>query len=340
MFAFFSPKIGWEYQWDALSDAGGLANFADGANLLDHRPIYAYHADRKLAAVTHFVPEGPWEPAPKIVLTAVCVVRGSLSCADLVARDGLLESMTAEILQSNQRFLQQDVSSGRDFEFFLPPGKYQLRCYSYPLTHHVMTDFTVEPGQLELRLDPVDLPATKQTLLKGENAPDLADIADWKNSKSIRLSDLRGRPVVLDFWGQWCGPCLGAMPKLMKLYDEYEPKGVSIIGIHVDVDKSGGSPLVASTKQLDEALLPIRKEAWEGRDIPFPVAISTPRQVPYDPRVTDMAPSQVAADYGIVGYPTLILIDSEGRIVDSFMPHAEDFARLVKLLDTMVRPKP
>jgi thiol-disulfide isomerase/thioredoxin len=340
MFVNFNLKNGeCQYKWDAISDSSGLARFREGSNLLDHRPVYAYHADRKLAAVAHFAPEGPWEPAPTIVLTPVCVVSGEVSCADLDARHRPPEGMVIDIFQDHQLFLQLGVPAGQRFDFSLPSGQYQLLSYSYPFTHFVSRDFTVEPGQRTLRLDPIDLPATKLTLLKGEIAPELADIADWKNSGPIRLSDVRGRPVVLDFWGRWCGPCLGAMPKLMKLYDEYEPKGVTVIGVHVDADKAGTNHLIASTSELDDALQEVRKEAWQGRDIPFPVAISTPRQVAYDPRVTDMAPSQVAADYGIVAYPTLILVDAEGKIVDSFMPSDKDFARLMKLLDTMTQPK-
>jgi thiol-disulfide isomerase/thioredoxin len=340
MFAFFDPTTGeWQYKWDATSEADGVARFREGSNLLDHRPIYVYHADRKLAAVAHFAPEGPWEPAPKIVLAPACVVSGALACADLAARHRPLERMTTNVYHKDARFLQIGVLADQGFTFFLPAGQYQLLSNSYPSTHFVATDFTVERGQRTLRLDPIDLPATKLALLKGEMAPELAEIADWKNSEPLRLSDLRGRAVVLDFWGRWCGPCLDAMPKLMKLHDEYERKGVTVIGVHVDVDKEATGPLVASASELDDALKSVRKERWQGRDIPFPVAISTPKPVPYSSRVADMAPSQAAADYGIVGFPTMILIDAEGKVVDSFMPHDNDFARLSKRLDTMTQAK-
>lgn len=340
LFSFLNAKDGkWQYQWDATSDSDGLARFREGASLLDRRPLYAYHADRKLAVVARFAPEGPWEPTPSIVMTPACVVSGELSCADLDARHRPVEVMGINVFQDHKRFLQLSVPAGQDFELFLPSGQYELLADSYPFTHFVSRDFTVGSAQRTLRLDPIDLPATKLALLKGEMAPELADIADWKNSGPIRLSDLNGRPVLLDFWGQWCGPCIGSMPKLMKLYDEYEPKGVAVIGIHVDVDKEGGSPLISSTRQLDAVLEPIRKEAWQGRDIPFPVAISTPKQVAYDPRVEDLAPSQVAADYGIVGFPTTILIDREGKIVDSFMGTDKDLLRLTKRLDMMVSAK-
>src|SRR4051794_31575086 len=45
MFAYFNAKDGeWQYTWDAKSDSDGLARFREGSNLLDHRPVYAYHA--------------------------------------------------------------------------------------------------------------------------------------------------------------------------------------------------------------------------------------------------------------------------------------------------------
>jgi len=49
------------------------------------------------------------------------------------------------------------------------------------------------------------------------------------NGGPLTLASLRGKVVLLDFWGEWCGPCVGSMPYLMKLYDKYRDKGLEII---------------------------------------------------------------------------------------------------------------
>jgi len=61
------------------------------------------------------------------------------------------------------------------------------------------------------------------------------------SGKPISMSDLKGKVVVVDFWATWCGPCVGEMPTMKKLYAEYKPKGVEFIGVSLDQpEKDGG----------------------------------------------------------------------------------------------------
>jgi peroxiredoxin len=52
--------------------------------------------------------------------------------------------------------------------------------------------------------------------------------------KPLRLSDLRKRPVILDFWATWCGPCRASMPHLSEMQVRYERRGLAVIGLSVD----------------------------------------------------------------------------------------------------------
>lgn len=70
----------------------------------------------------------------------------------------------------------------------------------------------------------------KQLRIQGEAAPELI-IAKWVDQTPVRLSDLRGRVVMLDFWAPWCPPCLDAFPALNAWHDEYKEKGLVVIGI-------------------------------------------------------------------------------------------------------------
>jgi cytochrome c biogenesis protein CcmG/thiol:disulfide interchange protein DsbE len=72
-------------------------------------------------------------------------------------------------------------------------------------------------------------PAT--TSLVGSPAPDFA-LADL-NGNPIRLADLRGRPVIVNFWASWCGPCVEEFPLLQRALDEHRVQGLTVVGIVV-----------------------------------------------------------------------------------------------------------
>ncbi len=60
-------------------------------------------------------------------------------------------------------------------------------------------------------------------------APDFA-LEDIRG-RTVRLSDYRGKVVLINFWASWCAPCLTEMPELVRLQEEYGKKGLQIIGI-------------------------------------------------------------------------------------------------------------
>ena len=54
------------------------------------------------------------------------------------------------------------------------------------------------------------------------------------DGKNLKLSDYKGKVVVIDFWATWCGPCRRGIPDLVDLKKKYESKGLEVIGISVD----------------------------------------------------------------------------------------------------------
>ena len=52
--------------------------------------------------------------------------------------------------------------------------------------------------------------------------------------KSLRLSELKNRPLIVDFWATWCGPCKASMPHLSSMQSRYEKRGLAVIGMSVD----------------------------------------------------------------------------------------------------------
>jgi cytochrome c biogenesis protein CcmG/thiol:disulfide interchange protein DsbE len=54
--------------------------------------------------------------------------------------------------------------------------------------------------------------------------------------RKVALSDLRGQVVVLNFWATWCAPCVEEMPSLVQLQQRFKDKGITVVGISIDVD--------------------------------------------------------------------------------------------------------
>jgi thiol-disulfide isomerase/thioredoxin len=83
---------------------------------------------------------------------------------------------------------------------------------------------------LLLRMD--GRPGAEAQALVGNPAPDFrGDFAI--NGDPIKLSDLRGKVVLLDFWATWCGPCIEALPHLVELNGKYKNAGLAVLGVTV-----------------------------------------------------------------------------------------------------------
>ena len=54
--------------------------------------------------------------------------------------------------------------------------------------------------------------------------------------RTVTLRDLHGKVVVLNFWATWCAPCVEEMPSLVQLQQRFKDKGLSVVGVSIDVD--------------------------------------------------------------------------------------------------------
>jgi thiol-disulfide isomerase/thioredoxin len=171
----------------------------------------------------------------------------------------------------------------------------------------------------------IDLPPAPLAKLVGQPAPELAGVFAWKNCEPLKLVDLRGKYVLLEFFGHWCGPCVHRMPQLFELHDRFAKRGLTIIGVHVGLEDES----IDSTEKLDAALALSRKELWDDRDIPFPVAMVASSRQKYAGS-DQTSRSQVGADYGIRSYPSQVLIDPAGNVVGWFdeVEHLKLFEKL------------
>jgi glutathione peroxidase-family protein len=188
-------------------------------------------------------------------------------------------------------------------------------------------------------------------LLEGHPAPELRDIAAWKNGGPVKLSDLRGKVVVLALSSGWDGRG-SIMPELFPLYDKYHDQGLVVIEIRLDMALASDSEA-----QLKEKLAAVQRPFWKDHDAPIPrAAVQTPslkdRDVPIPialvhmnrvPRKLDAkanAPCPVLEDYGVNGIPTGVLIDRQGRVVGRFDPRSNrDDAAHDAVLEKVLKEK-
>src|SRR5689334_22756020 len=68
-------------------------------------------------------------------------------------------------------------------------------------------------------------------LAKGTAAPDFT--AQRPDNSPVKLSDFRGKVVLVDFWSTWCGPCKATMPHMEKLHKKLEAQGLVVLGVCV-----------------------------------------------------------------------------------------------------------
>jgi len=100
--------------------------------------------------------------------------------------------------------------------------------------------------------------------------------------KNIKLSELRGQVVLLNFWASWCGPCRQEMPLLEKLQQRYSALGFTVLGVNVEEDSSKAKTLL--------------------KDIPvsFPILFDTQ--------------NAVSKQYQVSAMPSTIMIDRNGNM--------------------------
>jgi thiol-disulfide isomerase/thioredoxin len=107
------------------------------------------------------------------------------------------------------------------------------------------------------------------------------------DGREVKLSDYKGKVVLVDFWATWCGPCVAELPNVLKTYEELHPKGFEIVGISFDNSK--------------EALQKFVKE----KNMPWPQY--------FDGKAWG---NKFGQEFGITAIPTMWLVDKKGVLVD------------------------
>ncbi|PHS15637.1 MAG: redoxin [Kangiella sp.] len=103
-----------------------------------------------------------------------------------------------------------------------------------------------------------------------------------RDGKNVRLSDLRGQVVLLNFWASWCGPCRQEMPILDNIHNKYKSLGFSVLGVNLDAKSKKAIGYLKDTP------------------VTFPVL--------YDPK------GVTSEQYGVSAMPSTVIIDRNGNV--------------------------
>ncbi|MEM8783815.1 MAG: redoxin family protein [Planctomycetota bacterium] len=308
--------------YESLDGAEALRTDRDGRASVSAEALFRYgriavplvvwdEAGRRLA-VAKFTPETATGQRD-LTLEPACRMTGHITSAALEELGAAITWTNTYVYLDGLRPMSAESSDGQ-IELFLPPGKYRLVSYGtniYGKTLHT----EIATGETAKHFD-LDLPAHRLMHLYGQPAPELRQIKGWKNGGPVALEQLRGKVVLLDFWGVWCGPCLNGMPKLMEWHEKYADDGLVIIAVHDDS--------VEKIEEMDAKLRRARQQLWNGRDLPFLVALDGGGQTEVPGTDGRAERGATTAFYGIDAWPTTLLINRDGVLVEEFHPGSED----------------
>ncbi|WP_121612165.1 peroxiredoxin family protein [Mesobacillus foraminis] len=135
-------------------------------------------------------------------------------------------------------------------------------------------------GQYSKIDNPEDLP---EGLEVKNRAPDFT--LQTLNGDEVKLSDYRGKKVLLNFWATWCPPCKAEMPYMQEMYDKYKKEGFEILAVNSTVTEKSEKDVSEFVKKYELSFL-----------------------IPMDEK------NRVSSDYEILAYPTSFFIDANGVI--------------------------
>ncbi len=142
----------------------------------------------------------------------------------------------------------------------------------------------------------------QENVAVGKIAPDFTQ-AD-PEGHAVKLSDLRGKFLLVDFWASWCGPCRKENPNVVAVYNDYKDKGFDVLGVSLDKSKDDW------LKAVEEDQL-----SWT--------------------QVSDLKSwkNEVAQQYVVKSVPSNFLLDKDGVIIAKNLRGDELRAKIAELLD-------
>ena len=213
-----------------------------------------------------------------------------------------LQQFAMQIQMAGQTFentLKSRVSVSKEpfvslyYVSFLPMNKYpkengdviKLMEKNYPNSEYTK-EMKSAYAQIEMQMKAAEMKQKAEAATAiGSTAIDL----DYPSpsGKNIKLSSLRGKVVLVDFWASWCGPCRRENPSVVAAYNKYKDKGFTVYSVSLDQDKSRWTSAIAQDGLI------------------------------WDNHVSDLKgwSAEPAAKYGVQSIPAQFLLDKDGKII-------------------------
>ena len=138
-----------------------------------------------------------------------------------------------------------------------------------------------------------DVPQS-QTSLIGKPAPDF--VLEDLSGKTVSLSSFKGKPLLINFWATWCGPCKIETPWLIELQNEYAAKGFEIVGISTEGDDLQPGDKEGLAREKAAIARFVKEEHMQ-----YPVLVNG---------------DSLASEYGgLDAMPTSVYVNREGKVV-------------------------
>ena len=230
----------------------------------------------------------------------------------LQAKMATKDTTNTQLLEA--RYIQLEQSQNTDVMRFIQanPKSYVAAFYAFLFFNssnntvaidgvYSKLDKTVQRSYFGTKLKDIS-DRIKATDVVGKPAQDFT--LQTPDNKSVSLSSLKGKYVLVDFWASWCGPCRKENPNVVNAYNQFKDKNFTILGVSLDEDKAAWQAAIAKDKLTWTHVSDLK--GWQ---------------------------SSVAALYHIESIPANFLLDKDGKIIAKNL-RGED---LVSTLNSIIK---